>query len=350
MSYTTFKNIATSGDLCSQITKIVFLTEMGFTGKIANDHTNMRTEFAWMHALNADNHNIYRYEEVKNYDHVFIIFPKGKTFLSAEGSKLIQGINPVSGFIGPGLIDKLKESNKKVYYVQEGPHWWFNDYELVDQINFYNMLAKVDIIFAHNFSDLSYYAGLFPEKTISLIPTLMIEDSIKAVKWKPEEKAIIGGNFARWYGGFESFIVAQEFKVPIWGQTSHAIRDNEEQMFQHLPRVLWTDWIKQLSVFKYAVHLMPTVAAGTFSLNCSYLGIPCIGNILVDTQDRCQPDLAVEVRDVMTARSLARKLVEDKDFYEHCSKEAKQNYQKYYALEVWKEQMKTRLSLYLKEN
>jgi hypothetical protein len=323
--------------------KIAFLTEMAFQGKVPVNNPNMRTEFAWMHAHDADHHSIYSFQGVKDYDHIFVIFPKGKTFLSAEGSKLINGENPVSGLLNSNLVEVLKETNKKVYYVQEGPHWWWNDYELIDQINFYNMLAKVDKIFAHNYSDLNYYAGLFPNKHISLIPTLMIEDSIKDVEWRPEERAIVGGNFARWYGGFESYIVAQEFKVPIYGQTSHAMRDNEGQLIHHLPRVMWTDWIKQLSTFKYAVHLMPTVAAGTFSLNCSYLGIPCIGNALVDTQNKCQPDLAVEVRDVITARLLAKQLVEDKDFYEHCSKEAKQNYQKYYALEVWKEQMKMRL-------
>jgi hypothetical protein len=323
--------------------RIAFLTEMAFQGKIPVNNLNMRTEFAWMYALDADHHSIYSLENVRDYDHIFVIFPKGKTFLSAEGSKLINGENPVSGLLNSNLIEILKKTNKKVYYVQEGPHWWWNDYEVLDQVSFYNMLAKVDKIFAHNHSDLNYYAGLFPEKNISLIPSLMIEDSIKDVEWKPEDKAIVGGNFARWYGGFESYIVAQEFKVPIWGQTSHAKRDNESQLIQHLPRVMWTDWIKQLSTFKYAIHLMPTVAAGTFSLNCSYLGIPCIGNALVDTQNYCQPELAVEVQDVMVARELAKQLVEDRDFYEHCSKEAKQNYQKYYALEVWKEQIKMRL-------
>jgi uncharacterized membrane protein YfbV (UPF0208 family) len=323
--------------------RVAFITETNHQGKWPKDFINARTEIAWQIALDADHYNIFRYEEVKGYDHIFIIFPKGKTFLSAEGSKLVNAINPVSDLLNSNLIEKLKENNKKVYYVQEGPHWWYNDYEILDQINFYNLLAKVDKIFAHNYSDLNYYAGLFPNKDISLLPTLMIEDSIKNIEWKPEEKAIIGGNFARWYGGFESFMVAQEFKVPVWGQTSHAMRDNENQLVQHLPRVMWVDWIKQLSTFKYAVHLMPTVAAGTFSLNCSYLGIPCIGNILVDTQDRCQPDLAVEVQDVMVARDLAKKLVEDKDFYEHCSKTAKENYRKYYDLEIWKSQMKIRL-------
>ena len=326
-----------------QQSKIIFLSEMGFTGEVPATHPNMRTEFAWMHALNAKHAPIHLWEDVKDFDFVFIIFPKGKTFLSAEGSKLIQGENPVSGLLASSFIDTLKQNNKKVFYVQEGPHWWWNDYEVVDQINFYNMLAKVDVIFAHNYSDLNYYAGLFPTKTIMLIPSLMIEDSIKDVEWKPEEKAIVGGNFARWYGGFESHLVAQEFKVPIWGQTSHAMRDFESQVIQHLPRVMWVDWIKQLSTFKYAVHLMPTVAAGTFSLNCSYLGIPCIGNGLVDTQSNCQPDLAVEVQDVLGARLLAKQLRDDKDFYEHCSKEAKANYQKYYALDVWKLQMKAKL-------
>jgi len=324
--------------------KIAFLTEMGFEGKVPANHSNMRTEFAWMHALNADHRHLHHYAEVQDYDHVFIIFPKGKTFLSAEGSRLINGENPVSGLLNSNLIEILKKNNKKIYYVQEGPHWWWNDYELADQINFYNMLAKVDAIFAHNHSDLNYYAGLFPTKTIMLIPSLMIEDSIKAIEWKPEEKAIIGGNFARWYGGFESYLVAQEFKVPTWGQTSHAIREGEEQIVQHLPRVMWTDWIKQLSTFKYAVHLMPTVAAGTFSLNCSYLGIPCIGNAAVDTQAYCQPDLAVEIQDVMVARDLAKKLIEDEDFYKHCSRQAKANYRKYYDLEVWKSQMKIKLN------
>ena len=41
--------------------KIAFLTEMGFEGKIPADHLNMRTEFAWMHALDADHHNIHNF-------------------------------------------------------------------------------------------------------------------------------------------------------------------------------------------------------------------------------------------------------------------------------------------------
>ena len=102
---------------------------------------------------------------------------------------------------------------------------------------------------------------------------------------------------------------------------------------------MWTDWMKQLSSFKYAVHLMPTIAAGTFSLNCAYFGIPCIGNEKVDTQRLCHPDLAVDVEDVEKAAMLVERLANDKDFYLKCSEAAKENYKKYYSQELFKQKI-----------
>jgi hypothetical protein len=323
--------------------KVAFLTEMGFTGKVQADYTNMRTEFAWMYALNADHYHLGAFSLAKDYDHVFIIFPKGQLNLNAVGAKITNIPNPASDFLASNWLEVLKQNNKKVYFVQEGPHWMFTELEIADQIHFYNMLTSVDAIFAHNYDDQNYYLGLVPNKVVTTLPTLMIEDSIKDIEWKPEDKAIIGGNFARWYGGFESYIVAQEFQVPIWGQTSHAMRENENQLIQHLPRVEWTDWIKQLSTFKYAVHLMPTVAAGTFALNCAYFGIPCIGNSKVDTQKICHPMLSVNVEDIKTARQLASQLKKDKSFYEECSRVARAGYEVAYSLDTWKEQMKRKL-------
>jgi len=316
--------------------KIAFLTEMGFEGKIPSNHSNMRTEFAWMHALGADHRHIHHFQEVEGYDHVFVIFPKGKLYLSAEGSQLAADQNPVSELLVKEPIERLKLTNKKVYIVQEGPHWWWNDYEMIDQVLFYNMLISSDGIFAHNQHDVKYYKGMFPNVPVHVIPTLMIDSIVKDIQPIREEKVIIGGNFARWYGGMESFTVAQRFDVPIWGQTSHAMREGEDQLINHLPRVMWTDWMEQLSSFKYAVHLMPTIAAGTFSLNCAYFNIPCIGNEKVDTQRLCHPDLSVDVEDVEKAVMLAERLRDDKEFYEECSRTAKENYRKYYSIDKWK--------------
>ena len=321
--------------------KIVFLTEMGFEGKVPSDYPNMRTEFAWMHALNADHKYIHHYRDVKDYDHVFIIFPKGQVYLNAIGGKLIEKENPVSNLLRTDFIGVLKQSNKKIHFVQEGPHWLWNDYEVADQINYINMIWGCDSIFCHNSYDSNYYLGLFPEKKVNVIPTLLIETLLDGILSNPQNKTIIGGNFARWYGGFESYSIASVFNNPIWAQDSHAKRNQEPMMenLTHLPRLIWLDWMKELSTFKYAVHLMPTVAAGTFSLNCAYFGIPCIGNVEVDTQNICHPNLSIDVSDIRYARHLAISLRDNKTFYDKCSHEAKENYSNYYSLDTWKQKM-----------
>lgn len=315
--------------------KIAFLTEMGFEGKIPANHSNMRTEFAWMHALDANHHNIRNYNNITGYDVVFIIFPKGRVYLDSAGSCLSNDTNPVSDILDSNFIKTLKTNNNRVYIVQEGPTWWFHNYDMPDQINFINMLGASDGIYAHNKYDVKFWKGY--TDNVFVMPTLMIEETVKELEWKPQDKTIIGGNFSRWYGGMSSYITAQEFDNDIWTISSHAQRPYEEQLVNHLPRVMWTEWMQQLSTFKYAVHLMPTIAAGTFSLNCAYFGIPCIGNEKVDTQRLCHPELSVDVDDVERAVYLAKRLKKDELFYEHCSKTAKENYYKMYNMEKFKE-------------
>jgi len=321
--------------------RIAFLTEMGFQGKVEDNHPNMRTEFAWMNALNADHYPISAYRQIENYDHVFLIFPKGEVYLNAVGGKLIDKINPISALLASNFYQIIKDHNKKLHFVQEGPHWLFNDYEIVDQINFYNLISECDSIFAHNQQDRRYYIGMFPDKPVHMMQTLMIETLIKDVEPIKTDQVIIGGNFSRWYGGFESYTVAQEFQVPIWAQDSHSKREYEDQLenINHFPRMMWNQWMRELSKFKYAVHLMPTVAAGTFSLNCAYFGIPCIGNKKVDTQSACHSLLSVDVEDIYSARNLAKKLKEDKDFYDKCSRMAKDSYKDYYHKDNWLQYM-----------
>lgn len=321
--------------------KIAFLTELPFNGKTLPTYPNMRTEFAWMYALDADHFNITLFNKINDYDHVFIIFPKGAVYLNSIGTKLSDEQNPTSGILRSNFIDTLKKNNKKIHFIQEGPHWLWNDYEIYDQVYYYNMIAACDSIFCHNEHDTVYYKGMFQNKPVNAIHTLMIHDLIKDITPNKEDKTIIGGNMARWYGGFESYIVASEFKNQVFAQDSHAKRENENLIggINHLPRMSWLDWMKNLSTFKYAVHMMPTIAAGTFALNCAYLGIPCIGNREVDTQKLCHSNLSVDVNDVQRAVELAKQLKEDKLFYEECSYQAKKNYQLFYSIDDWKHRM-----------
>jgi len=320
--------------------KIVFVTEIGSKFKVTNDFDNMRTEYAWMLAFDAIHIPITEFKNISGYDYVIIIWPKGETYLNAVGCHIGDKTdNRISVLLQHDIVGTLKQNNDKVCYMQEGPSWFFNDYGIPEQFSYYNQIASSDIIFCHNEHDTKWYRGLFPGKDVQVIPSLLIEDSIKDVEWKPQDKTLIGGNLAKWYGGFQSYIVAEELGVENWIPSMHNKREYEDDIedLRHLPYLNWLDWIKTLSTFKYAVHLMPTIAAGTFSLNCAYFGIPCIGNEKVDTQRLCFPELSVDVEDINKARILATLLKNDLDFYNECSDKAKLNYMEHFHISKFKE-------------
>jgi len=292
---------------------IAFFTEMNFTGMINRDHTNMRTEFAWMCALEAIHYPINSAHQISydtKIDLGIIIIPKN---------------NPTFD------IKNVKSVCNKVAVMQEGPNWLWQDYPLEQQIWYYNTLTSADIIYTHNKSDQQYYKGLTNHPDVRVMPSLMIEDSIQPQSQYEQSGVMIGGNMTSWYGGFDSMMVAQEFEEKIYAPSMGRKIEREEELdINHLPYMNWTQWIHELRKVKYAVHLMRTHAAGTFALNCAYLGIPCIGYEGLDTQELCHPETTVEVGDLVTARQIAKKLREDEKFYIYCSKIVKDKYKELY--------------------
>ena len=83
--------------------------------------------------------------------------------------------------------------------------------------------------------------------------------------------------------------------------------------------------------------MMRTHAAGTFAMNCSYLGIPCIGYEGLDTQRILHPNLTVSDGDLESARKLVNKLWNNLDFYEENRILTTKLYNKYYSEEKWKQ-------------
>jgi len=298
--------------------RIAFFTEMEFSGKIPRIHDNMRTEFAWICALKADHYNIQTIPK-ENYDLGVIIIPKN---------------NPNFN------INSLKTVCNKIAVMQEGPNWFWQDYDLNKQIWYFNTLTSSDIIFTHNKNDKKYYQGLTNHSDVRVMPSLMIEDAIGPLEQIERQGVIIGGNFVSWYGGFDSFIIAQELdNGKVTSPSMGRKQQGEDQLLTHLPYMNWKQWIHELNKFKYAVHLMRTHAAGTFALNCAYLGIPCIGYKGLDTQELCHPNLSVDLGDLNTARKLALLLKNDEVFYNNCSQTAKENYKKYFNEEQFLSKM-----------
>jgi len=328
---------------------IAFLSELGFNAKVNFLHPKLRTEGMWMFALQANHFNLNDYNSVKGYDAVFIIFPKIGVNLNAVGNEMM---GPSPGFdptiYSKPVVNTLKNNNKIICVIQEGPHWFFNDYEIITQFNYHNLLSSVDYIFAHNECDINFYKGLFPEQKVNIIPSLMCTNNLDSINPISEQKSIIGGNFCRWGGGFQSYVVASEFEVPIHVIIGHGKRRDEEK----IPNLfiskwtMWENWMKFLSTFKYAVHLTPTVAAGSFSLNCAWFGIPCIGNEKIDTQRTLHPDLSVDIENIVHAKELAISLKNDKNFYEKCSNYCKNAVKNsiYSNPQKWKEYMYNILS------
>jgi hypothetical protein len=278
---------------------IAFFTEMGFVGKIPRNHPNMRTEFAWMCSLNADHYNLGQTPQ-KHYDLGIVITPKNKP-------------NIVD-------IDRLRQFCDKIAMMQEGPFWYFQDYPLENQIHYYNNLVSADIIYVHNEQDKKYYKGLTNHKDIRVLQSLMIDDSIGEIHTENRSGIMIGGNMVSWYGGFDSFMLASSVTDKIYSPKMGRAIDGETELgITQLPYLQWNGWITELSKRKLGIHMMRTHAAGTFAMNCSYLGIPCVGYDGLDTQRILHPNLSVGDGDLETARKLVKKLWNDLDFYkENC--------------------------------
>ena len=290
---------------------VAFFTEMGMNGKIPRTHPNMRTEFAWMVALNADHYHLTQ-TPVKHYDLGIVINSKNN----------------------PELVDvsRYKTKCSKVAVMQEGPFWYFQEYALANQVHYFNNLVAADIILAHNELDAEYFKGLTAHKDVRVLRSLMIEDPIGNIT-SPESRTgvMIGGNFKSWYGGFDSFILANSVTDEIYSPMMGRRQEGEEQLgIKQLPYMPWNEWISELSKRKIGVHMMRTHAAGTFALNCAYLGIPCLGYEGLDTQRILHPELTVKDGDLNSARKLISKLHNDKDFYILCSKQAQSMYKEYY--------------------
>ncbi len=289
--------------------KIAWFTEGGWQGKVSLDNPNMRNDVSTKYILGAEHYPIFQLPQVlqhfgeNHFDFGIVTLPK-------------TNVDKLMTF---DMLGDLKKLCRKTISMQEGPHWYFQDYDMEQQIWWFNALTEFDMLFAHNHKDVNYYRGI-TNKSVHKMPTLMLAERLgiqPRSEWS--DAVIIGGNMVRWYGGFDSYIVAQEFNMPIVAPSMGRKIDREDEMdMQHLPYMTWVDWMNSLSQYHVGVHLMPTHAAGTFALNCSFHGIPCIGYSGLDTQEELHPTLTVEDGDLQGAIKLAKQL-KNETFYNHCS-------------------------------
>jgi len=307
---------------------IAFFSEAGYEGKVPRNYDNMRTDVAWVCALDATHHPIYKIETLPDnlYDVGVMIIPKKRDML-----------------LGYPLLEQYRRVCKKVTIMQESYYNYWHDSPIAEQIWYFNFIAEMDLIFCHNDIDLKYYRGLTNKRT-ELLPTVMITDGIVRRTDKlvdsyndigstfahSQSDVIIGGNWVKDYGGFDSYQVALEISDDITAVTTGRMKPEEKEMLKHIPWVMWREWIDILSSYKVGVQL--GTAAGTFNLNCSFHGIPCVAYSNSNTQKILHPLTTVEVGDVAAAKDIARKL-RSETFYGMCVETTQKRFEQYYSEE-----------------
>ena len=296
--------------------KTIFFSESNIKGKVPRDFENARTEFGWSIMLDAEWCPL-NDSPTERYDLGIIIIPKNNPRVD---------------------LYKYKLYCKNIAVMQEGPHWYFQDYSVENQIHYLNCLREADWVYCHNKSDIKYYKGLGC-KDVRVMRSMMIPEGLTSQEFNTQKNGILlGGNFVSWYGGMDSYLVASEITDEQKYGVSMGRKQEQEDMIEdikYLPYMNWREWINHIGQYKVGVHLMRTHAAGTFSMNLSWHGTPVIGYKGLDTQELLHPQTTVEVGDLLSAKQIISRLYEDEFFYQECSEQTKKLFNKHYSEEAW---------------
>jgi len=305
--------------------RIAFFTEGGYQGKVMREWNDIRTDMAWVCSLGAIHHPIPTIHSIPSdsYDVGVIIIPKKRRYL-----------------LKYPLVENMKRVCKKVAAMQEAVLWYWQDSPIDEQIWYLSVLAQMDFLFVHNEIDKKYFKGL-TNKHCEILPSVLITDTLWDYKLAKEKDrgVMIGGNCVSIYSGFDSMVVAQEYSDDVWAPSMGRKQKNEETILKHLPYLTWNEWMYELSRYEVGVFPTANVAAGQFALNCSYLGIPCVGYDTLDSQRVLHPELTVPHYNLDEARKKVKELKNDKYFYEHCSKMTRYLYEQYYSEKVFVEKL-----------
>ena len=309
-------------------------SEMGFEGYFPVNYPNLRvleTQLLYLEAYHLPIHKILN--DGKTYKGS-ILYNIGKGgFEKPYISDLYHNYHNV--------VSLLQEKFDEIYIYQDGEIGWWNQVDTRLQAWWYNQLRAANGILVPNSTDIPFYKGLFPDKKIKIIRSVMTDEGLDKTKFKPQEnRTIVTGPLTREYNGFSQVLIAHNADMPIdippMGE-SRMPKDSWEMApnlgINYLNYMSWVDWMYNLSRYKIGYMMSAATASGSFALNCAYLGIPCIGDKRADTQSILFPDLAIDVFDNKKALDLTLKLKKDLDFYIEVSNKAKRLYKKEFTKE-----------------
>ncbi len=258
--------------------KINIFSINSILGQVPDNFPNMRVEFCWAKAFNANMIPLSRMMEYEGDIAIFILPKKERIY-----DKQI-------------LEYKKRYPQCKVGTMQEGPIDYFYNFSVVERMDLFEILDSLDFNLVHNIADKWYLQNLV-STPLFVLPSIYDESKISILSHQINQQGIIlSGSMCSWYGGtyivrvLQKHFPEQSITIPIAHPPGRITPDEKQFLIEqgiNIQQCLsWTNWITQLQQFKLGINLMPTRAAGTFSLNCAIVGIPCIGFEDLDTQKK----------------------------------------------------------------
>lgn len=292
---------------------IAFVTEMGFFGKLPKNFKDFKTVESWIYGFDATNIPFNKLATVdkSQFDLFIVIVPKKNIGVCKE----LLTCMPL----------------EKTAVMQEGPCYYFQDFGSEDVLNYELLLSKCKFLLCHNDRDTNYFRQFNP--VCVRLPTCC-DTHLKFEREKYSKDALMFGTLGSWYNGQTSYRILKETGFSVWmPQMGRFKADEGIQTTSKGIKVMaysnWFEFMESIKNVSVACHMMPTVAASSYAINCAMLGIPCI----------CAPsDIAWDLFPMTTCRDpydfvmgsvLAKKLVDDKQFYLDVVNHARLNLAKY---------------------
>lgn len=238
------------------------------------------------------------------------------------------------------LREKYGDKHKIIIY-QEAEVNWSVTRPIEDQLELFDAIDKSNLFIAHNSMDKNYFGFMVPNTRSVSIPTPMPIDKIEPHRISAGDK-ITGGKKIIIFGStFDSRANAQfglsvalelDRKYPgelefvnymrsYWDDDrDNKVRNHFGLNFRSLPRLGWTEFVKELSKSYISMNLMPAAAAGRDAIVFSSLGVPHIGNRQLDILSNSKT--GIDPLDVGTAFSICCDLIDNNDFYNKISDNA----------------------------
>jgi hypothetical protein len=286
--------------------KILYLTDINYTGITAGFQMGPRPPMSWISGLGSY-HCSY-----SNIDNI----PYNDFDIAILGC-----IHENVDILNIDIINKVKRISKKLLFQHDSDHRYFyrnNNIPRSYMLNF--IIVNVDGILTHNDLDKKYYENLYRKPCFHHKQLLLdIYDQLNLPEIKKD--FVLGGIGDR-YGALDGYMLLQDYP-------SESIYHfgNDDTGVPGLNSIHSDfDYIKfnqLLTKFKVAFNLTPLAIGGSFPLQCAMVKTPCIGWNNSNPHKECFPDLVTDYGNFEGLRVILDKLINDIEFYNHVTNNAR---------------------------